>query len=270
MRKTFTEWTTVLWSLQIPFWQQELFKNSEVLIQHRPTAMWVWAKGFLLLSFSLFKGKRFTAVILDKLSTLRNPSTQMSSKGELLTLCESPYPCIATLCPTLNKCPQWDIPSQTTVATVMVCCVAWLDNVWCGSIQSEWSCVTRYPVLSMSVSLSALNGPWEVGWVIGGVAVGWLNLLFSHCLSASTQLCELVFRDLGYFFPTVARPPSWWQSANSQTKREYDPLPPTNSPPADCWEAICCMVVLPNRPSTAFSGNTNKRSLNWVQTLFLK
>ncbi|RXN16940.1 fibroblast growth factor 3 [Labeo rohita] len=129
-------------------------------------------------------GKRFTAVILDKLSTLRNPSTQMSSEGELLTLCESTPPPR----PTLNKQPQWDVRPDYTY------------------------------------------------------------------ILERKQLCKLVFGDLGYFFPTVARPPSWWQSANSQTKREYDPLPPTNSPPADCWEAICCMVVLPNRPSTAFSG----------------
>lgn len=111
-------------------------------------------------------------------------------------------------------------------------------------------------------------GRWAA-W-LGGVAIGWLNLLFSHCLSASTQLCELVFGDLGYFFPTVAGPPPWWQSANSQTIREYDPLPPTYSLPADCWETICCMVVLSNRPSTAFSGNANKRPLNWVQSLILK
>lgn len=88
-RETFMCWTTVLRSLQIPFWQQEPFKNAEVLLQDRPTAMWVWAKGFLLLSFSLFKGKRFTAVILGKLSTLRNPSTQMSCEGKPLTLCGS-------------------------------------------------------------------------------------------------------------------------------------------------------------------------------------
>lgn len=168
MRETFTEWTTVLWSLQIPFWQQELFKNSEVLIQHRPTALWVWAKGFLLLSFSLFKGKRFTAVILDKLSTLRNPSTQMSSEGELLTLCESPPP--STPVPPLITVQNgtshhifWSTnryrcrDSSNIAATLMVCCIVWLDNVWCGSIQSEWSRVTRYPVLSMSVSLSL---PW--------------------------------------------------------------------------------------------------------------
>lgn len=113
-------WTTVLWSLQIPFWQQEPFKNAEVLLQYRPTAMWVWAKGFLLLSFSLFKGKRFTAVILDKLSTLRNPSTQMSSEGEPLTLCGSLYFWTATRCLWLNKYSQWSDYQDILVHNVQV------------------------------------------------------------------------------------------------------------------------------------------------------